>query len=353
METVDDYIQARPMNGDAWATPYGSKYFEDAYKSGIAGLESGGYKKTRGVPYTAVGDNMISKLSSQFQQTLSNLASGQGMNDIIPRSGGDATGFSGYITPRESIEPYYGGSTQSELDKAHYYSNYMKGYTGINSPYTQAYGKIDAPVKVLVQNDPSAQYPYVYNPSKNYVLSESVGFDLDNPRTLQELNEGKNNAIDQVKYNKQTPSEIEFAVKNPWSDFYSSVEHEIGHSWTAGDKNAPTIRGYMGDKPDEMANALGRIQRETYSQYGKRFDSKGFADYLNTQMGLDEGKMFEGYSNEAKRGLRTIMDSYKKDYDVKGTFGNPKKNPDVLWKQAVYAIPGFVEARKKSDEVAG
>ena len=178
----------------------------------------------------------------------------------------------------------------------------------------------------------------------------SPGFKYNNPQELQEVKSGDADAIKMLKYNERTPEELEFMVKNPMGAFYSQAEHELGHAWTEGDENAPTSRGYMGERPKEIANALGRIQRETYAIHGKRFDSNSFVDYLTEQMGVDEDKRFKSYSPEARRGLRAIMDSYLRDTGVKGTLGNPQPDENVLWKQAAYAIPGFAEVQSDRKE---
>jgi hypothetical protein len=333
-DSVDQYIPARPKTSSALMPPSifsSPSYFQQAYQAGKANLESAGYTGS-GQPYTGTSDDIIEHLSGQFQNTMKTLAS---------------TGYFGQVTPRESITPYYGDNTQQELEKARYYSNFMKGYTGINPVYREAYEKADVPVEVGVQQDPESQLQAHYTPSKNRAILNSPGFKYADPQELEQIKSRDADAIKMLKYNEQTPEELEFLVKNPWAAYYSQAEHEIGHSWTEGDENAPTSKGYMGERPNEIANALGRIQRETYAIHGKRFGSNSFVNYLTEQMGVDEEKRFKSYSPEARRGLRAIMDSYLRDTGVKGTLGNPKPDENVLWKQAAYAIPGFVQAKSE------
>jgi hypothetical protein len=47
------------------------------------------------------------------------------------------------------------------------------------------------------------------------------------------------------------------------------------------------------DKPVELANQLGRIQREAFFLYGKRFTPEELEDFISQQKSIPENEQFQ------------------------------------------------------------
>jgi hypothetical protein len=264
------------------------------------------------MPYQARpdADSFIKNLSDGFQKNFAQ----QGA-------------LSAHASPRETISPYYGSSLDTELAKAKEYQS------GLDHPvFSQQHEKIDDPVKIAVGAVDSS----AYSPTDNMAYIADPSFEKkENAKYLNDLLSTDNNrsqkASEYLMENDYLPKDLGFAYKNPIASFFSAIEHEVGHSWTSGEHAYNEDTTHMSE-PAEAANALGRIQRETFKQTGKRMDEDSLRGYMKSQVGLPEEDQFDGYSTEAKRGLRMLMRSYRGDTD------------DRIFNNAAKAIPSFVKA---------
>ena len=343
VQSGQDVPKARPESVDAYVPEqtrqWGNFYYdpEEIEKRAEAQREYGGagfggaYSATGDVPWYARPDELISHLSGKFKETMMRLASA----NVVTAD---------EVTPRDMLDQYYGKNTQKEIESARYRDAYMRGYTGVEPSYKMNYANIDRPVKVYV----GIEGDY-YEPGKRDIMLDSPKDASDYQKgQLLKIASGNVEAAQRLKENQYTMGDLRESIRNPIAAFLNAGEHETGHSFTAAGyappEGAPT-KSYMAN-PGEMANSLGRIQRETYVQYGKRFDTPGFINYLDTQVGLHPDKQFEGYSPEAKRGLKTILDSYMFDrsYQHEKTDDDKKR----IWKEAAYAIPSFVQNVRKA-----
>lgn len=228
------------------------------------------------------------------------------------------------MTPRQFLEPYYGANLDKEIEAARAKQAYQNRagasssvYRGV---YKQDYDKIDQPVNIEIQQDPKIQYPPSYRRSENLAQLNSPNFPYKSQQYSRRLISTSPKVQDQIntymKENIYTPEEVVFRASNPMSDFLEAAEHEVGHAFTsAGQVSSkdPRIKNKSHlAKPNEMANALGKIQRDTYSIFGKRFDDKSLSAFMEKEAALKPEERFKDYSIEAKRGLRQIMEFYDK-----------------------------------------
>jgi hypothetical protein len=202
-----------------------------------------------------------------------------------------------------------------ENPKGRYYSD----------SYSIDYEKIDEPVKTKVGVNPWDQTPAQYSPSKGITLN-SPEF-IAKKSTNYILRTERESVQEYLRANNMESQDLREEAYNPRSSARETLEHEIGHHFTGNSPDATSGAGHIGE-PREMSNALGKIQRDTYVLYGQRFETPSqFNDYIRQERGKPQEDRFKGYSNEAKRGLRSILESSR---DVR--------------MQAINAIPKFVSA---------
>lgn len=262
----------------------------------------------KGRPYTAMADEELANVSFPALDELR--ARSQNSEEF-------------QMTPRQFLEPYYGANLEKEIEAARAQQTYQNRagvfssvYRGV---YKQDYDKIDEPVNIEIQQNPERQYPPSYLPSKNRARLNDPTFQYGAKQysrrlisTDPKLQEWAGNYM---KGNLYMPEEVAFRARNPMSGLLEVAEHEVGHSFTSGQVSAkdPRIKDKSHlAKPNEMANALGKIQRDTYSIFGKRFDDKSLSAFIEKEGALKPEERFKDYSIEAKRGLRQIMEFYDK-----------------------------------------
>ena len=69
------------------------------------------------------------------------------------------------------------------------------------------------------------------------------------------------------------------------------------------------------DKPVELANQLGRIQREAFYLYGQRFTPETLTDFMEQQKVVPDDERFQNFSPDTRRGLRKILDLHTSPSD--------------------------------------
>jgi hypothetical protein len=240
-------------------------------------------------------------------------------------------------------QKYYAGKLRSEVEKAKAYSQ----ESGVNKigrgiDYNKIYEKI--PYK-------SGDYEPQYDADKNLI-------------TMFRQEDVKNRLENWKDYIKKTPQKAEqFAIRNGFDSvealtrelknpdyFRSALEHEYGHPYSRGvgassggekaDYKFVSDR-YMAD-PRELANGLGRIQRETYQLTGKRFENPNELKAYVESTPFEKGT--EGYSDEAKRTWNLL-------YENKGVKeGEDKLTPLLDWSSKI--APALVNVNKQFDGVA-
>lgn len=303
----------------------------------------------------------VRNLSEIKGQPISTLTDAELLEKYGPMPNLEA-GAASMVTGREVLSPYYGENLDAEIAKAKAFDKndpeaalpFMKRQpAGFRNPrawaedqnqgamdvpkgryygdaYTIDYDKIDSPVFVKVEAGEKAQKAAHYNPETGIRLN-SPDFVAAKSKNYSQEPLGENVARYLDKNNMELP-DLEDAAANPRSDVRQTLEHEVGHHFTDNSPDATSGYGHIG-RPREMSNALGKIQRDTYVLYGQRFETPSqFQDYLRKEQNKPKEERFKGYSNEAKRGLRALMDS----------------NGEVR-AQAINAIPKFVTADPKPE----
>lgn len=222
------------------------------------------------------------------------------------------------MTPRQFLEPYYGSNLDREIEAARAAQRrqdlggaFSSVYRNI---YTQDYDKIDQPVNIEIQQDPKIQYGPDYSPSKNLARLNNPNFkgwmDLVNKRLSSPDPEKQKKTQELLEKASIAPEEVIFALKNPINEMAQVAEHEMGHAFSKGAKSGG--RGHMA-KGSEMSNAMGKIQRDTYSIFGKRFDGDSLQAFIEKEMELKPEERFKDYSRESKRGFRKIIEFYENE----------------------------------------
>jgi len=238
---------------------------------------------------------------------------------------------------------YYAGKLRSEVEKAKAYSQ----ESGVNKigrgiDYNKIYEKI--PYK-------SGDYEPQYDAEKNLI-------------TIFRQENVKNRLENWKDYIKKTPQEAEqFAIRNGYDsvdaltrdlknpDYFRSVlEHEYGHPYSRGvgasSDGEKADYKYVSDKymadPRELANGLGRIQRETYQLTGRRFEDPNELKAYVESTPFEKGT--EGYSEEAKRTWNLL-------YENKGVKeGEDKLTPLLDWSSKI--APALVDVNRRLDGVS-
>lgn len=303
----------------------------------------------------------VRNLSEIKGQPISTLSDAELLEKYGPMPNLEA-GATSLSTGREVLTPYYGENLDAEIAKAKAFDKTSpeaalplmkrqpaglrqgrawgedqdKGPLAVpkgryyGDAYTIDYKKIDEPIPTQVQSEPDRQFGATYSPEKGIKLNspEFIG-----ARSKNWSQEPVGDYVQQyLDMNNSELSDIKAAATNPRSDVRETWEHEAGHHFTNSSSDASHGVGHIG-KPREMSNALGKIQRDTYVLYGQRFETPSqFQDYLRQERDKPQNDRFKGYSIEAKRGLRSLMDSGKE-----------------VRLQAVNAIPKFVTADPKPE----
>ena len=248
------------------------------------------------------------------------------------------------ISLGEMIAPYYGGqeALQSEIEKAkdaslkRYLVNEMFPVVEMN------YEKIGEKIPVSSSKNPRSYY----DPTNKLAHISHPNEQLFSAGKLLEMSQSENPEQREgfqkfIDKNVFTKKDIEEKFQNPISDFIGTVEHEVGHHPT----NVKS-QGFIGltsthmAKPDELSNQLGKIQREAFYLYGKRFTPETFDDFMEQQKSIPDEQRFQNFSPDTRRGLREIYRSRE--------LPTHPKSFRILWDTAKQAIPEFVQAKPQS-----
>jgi hypothetical protein len=279
-------------------------------------------------------------------------------------------------TGREVLKDYYGDELDAEIAKAKAYAElpweeqesalpkmkqkpaglrYKAGGGGQEAFYI-SHDAIDQPVSVYVQPDAASNIQAHYsggqitlqNPeftrknNSNLVAAHARKPQTYNGQPFELPEEAREGAAQMAQEfldaNNKRIEDVVREAANPIADAREVLEHEVGHHFTrAGKEPAPGL-GHIGSNADELSNALGKIQRDTYVLFGQRFETPSqFEDYLEIEERKPDKERFKGYSTEAKRGLRAIIENME-----------PRAGYD-MWRQAVEAIPKFVTSDPKPE----
>lgn len=234
---------------------------------------------------------------------------------------------------------YYSGKLREEISKAKAYAD-ESGVSDIGGgiDYNKIYEKI--PYK-------SGDYEPQYSAKEGLITTfreEDLQKRIQNWKNFvkEEPQEAEKYAIGN---GFESARDLTGALQNP--DYYRSVlEHEYGHpysrslSYSKGgvdeDLYSAKKPSYMAE-PAELANGLGRIQRETYQMTGRRFEDpnelKAFVETTPFESAT------EGYSDEAKRTWRVLYENKGVDAEQ----GSPL--PLLQWSSMI--APALVQVNKK------
>jgi hypothetical protein len=251
------------------------------------------------------------------------------------------------ISLGEMIAPYYGGeeTLKSEIEKAK--ASSLEDKTNVfNSPaishdlgMKMDYDKIGEKIPV----SSTRQYqPYYNRTDKNAVVQDPVTAAEQSAMVveLEKSSDPKNvKGFNKFVYqNNYTKEDYKNLSENPFTNFTGTLEHEVGHHSTTGKDIEERLFGatHM-DKPVELANQLGRIQREAFYLYGQRFTPETLTDFMEQQKVVPEDERFQNFSPDTRRGLRKILDLHisPSNYDYR----------DYLYVKKV--IPEFVKNETK------
>ena len=214
------------------------------------------------------------------------------------------------VSLSEMITPYYGGeeTLKSEIEKAK--TSSLENNLSIKMDYD----KIGEKIPVSSSNYRESSYSNknkdveIVDPYTMAFLNKEI-LDLEkssNPEDIKNFNK----FLYANYYKKQ---DLENSIENPVSNFIGTLEHEVGHHSAIGEnvKKGPT---HM-DRPSELANQLGRIQREAFYLYGQRFTPETLTDFMEQQKVVPEDERFQNFSPDTRRGLRKILDLHTSPSD--------------------------------------
>jgi hypothetical protein len=285
--------------------------------------------------------DMISQLSGQFKSNLANGRVGSYLNqtdadipsDLMEKfkpimEGGETT-----IIPRDFFVKYYGSN--EELDRQIAFAKEAEkadiAQNGKDKWMFMQHQNIDNPVNVKIDFGDS-QYDGMERKANIEPLKYQM-YDTESKNRWMDTE----TSIENAKINRYIPSDFEFYKNNPYIHFFDILEHEaVGHATTEGNIWASDFAKNESDqthmtKSVELANSLGRVQREAFQRFGKRFSRSEFDQYLDSQKDLPEDKQFNDFGIDARRGLREIIDSYTGKKDKR------------LYEQSRKEIPFFVQ----------
>jgi hypothetical protein len=239
--------------------------------------------------------------------------------------------------------PYYGEQAQPQLQAASEYAKMLAADQAAKVTIPEEYyANLQRQVPVLVDA---------------YIPSYNKGRDFIGMPSLPLYKEYKTQGLgDAVRNNFSPQALVDPALSQNLINYWqSTLEHEAGHiadssvsfakrpPRTFGEYDSSTIRnlGYMSQE-NHLVTGLGKVQREYYSQTGKRFESpeefKGFLFDLTQKKDTEEA--ISGFSEEAKRTLRYQIENAK---DVKSYYDNLQK-----WEKGIPILRGF-EPMKRGD----
>jgi hypothetical protein len=251
------------------------------------------------------------------------------------------------ISLGEMISPYYGGeeTLKSEIEKAK--ASSLEDKTNVfNSPaishnlgMKMDYDKIGEKIPVS-SGEYAASY---YSPTdKKAIIQEPVtgAYLTSEILKLGESPDYENKkAFDKILFkNLYTKEDMQKRFENPVTDFIGTLEHEVGHhSATGKDIEEKFLGATHMDKPVELANQLGRIQREAFYLYGQRFTPETLTDFMEQQKVVPDNERFQNFSPDTRRGLRKILDLHT----------SPSDSDYRDYQYVKKVIPEFVKTKTK------
>lgn len=249
------------------------------------------------------------------------------------------------ISLGEMIAPYYGGeeTLKSEIEAAKAYAaNPTKTKTYPDIKLKMDYEKIGEKIPVASKESSISHF----NPeTKSAEVQNPTGALLETAKFLEmsKSEDPEQQKLFQKFLNKNvyTKKDIEKKFENPVSDFIGTLEHEVGHYPTISETEYNIgISGTHISDPTELSNQLGRIQREAFYLYGKRFTPEEFDDFMEQQKSVPDEERFQNFSPDTRRGLREILNSKE--------LPSYPKSFRALWDIAKESIPEFVQAKPQS-----
>jgi hypothetical protein len=250
------------------------------------------------------------------------------------------------VSLSEMIAPYYGGeeTLKSEIEKAK--ASSLEDKTNVfNSPaishnlgMKMDYDKIGEKIPVS-----SGDYNSSYSRTNKDIKITDPYKSASSIREILNLEKSSNpqdvrNFSKFLQKNNYTKQELEKSIENPISDFIGVLEHEVGHHSAKGKDIEESLFGatHM-DKPVELANQLGRIQREAFYLYGKRFTPETLTDFMEQQKVVPDNERFQNFSPDTRRGLRKILDLHT----------SPSDSDYRDYQYVKKVIPEFVKTKTK------
>lgn len=251
------------------------------------------------------------------------------------------------ISLEDLIADYYGGSEnlQKEVSKAKEARASRDPKSRSDQSMEMYYEKIGEKIPVRSSRtsapyySPEDKQAVVTDPEQYHEFLRGIA-----ERGLTGSEADKKKFDEFLQENRYTRGDYAEMLGSPMSQYMGAVEHEVGHHATGTKKEGSLgiSATHMADRR-ELANQLGRIQREAYQLYGERFTPDTLEDFMSQQESVPEKERFKSFSPDTRRGLRELYDAYKGE--------NPLLRPqDRVWPAAKEAIPEFVKREGKSKQ---
>ena len=269
------------------------------------------------------------------------------------------------ISPFETISPYYGDASETELAAAAEYAkqlNQQEAPRAIVSPgyYEQIKEKIPVTEK---------GYRARFLPNENLIVMPSPENEVRSHRSLTE----KDLAINKYGTVQQNLKSLQ-DTEGKTQIYRDVLEHEASHAldkyiqypFVDSSKylSTPEDLGYMG-RIDHLAVGLSKVQREHYAMTGKRFETpeeyKSFI--LNLAASENPEEAMSQFTEEAKRTIRSQISNAKympeilpkiQEYEklpwYKRMLEAPPKTKGLInmFERSAQLIPALVEYRQAS-----
>jgi len=229
----------------------------------------------------------------------------------------------GKATPASFISPYYGEQFNNEVKNAKFQNLKLDLLTNNKALTNESYSALFEEIPYEKKGLSSSYYTPVQEgvkvPSVKLTGPEGQAITQENAAILEKwLSKPK----DSEKY-KAAKDSIEgnaYGSTADYADASGTAEHEFGHHYA---RASPEVRKEIGDiyggkvgeqyvikqthiaKPDELVNALGRLQRETFKATGKRYDPEGFKELIKS------GKTPDYLTPEGQRAINHMRFQYK------------------------------------------
>jgi hypothetical protein len=252
------------------------------------------------------------------------------------------------ITPLETAAPYYGKDVSSQLDAASQYAEQLAQQQASRVTVNPEY------YNLIRQQIPVTQHSfsgYSHN-EKRMVLQPP----LDIQKTISSLSNAKR-YYSGFGTTAQTADYLK--PENAPQVFRNVAEHEAFHSLDRqinfSDKDTKN-EGYMATNK-HIPTGLAKVQREQFAMTGKRFESPNeFKSFIiNLAQSKDPEKTMSGFTEEAKRALRTQVQNIRPDIQLieffmdapekleKYDFGERIKSKLDFLEKSAQLIPALVQ----------